>query len=64
MPKPQLDGTQIDAGPKASRGKGRAEFVKVEVLFIELRTVGNGLQAVEEVEFRVASSWLTPAFHR
>lgn len=55
MSEPQLDGTQIHAGPQASRGKGRAELVKPEVLFVEFRAVSNGFQLVQEVELRIAA---------
>ena len=55
MTEPLLNGAQINASPKAPRSERGAEFVKPEVIQVELRTLGNGLEAVEKVELGSAS---------
>src|SRR5207245_5662682 len=46
---------QIDTCPETPSSESRTELVKPEVVFVELRTLGNRFQAVEEVEL-----WLAP----
>ena len=53
MSEPQLDGAEIDAGPQAPSRERSAELVKPEALFIKLRALGRGLQAVQEVELNI-----------
>jgi hypothetical protein len=46
---PLLHGAQIDASPKAPGCERGAELVQPEVLRVELRALGNGLEIVEKI---------------
>lgn len=43
MAEPLLDGSQINTGPKALRCECRTEFMQVEAILIELRSLRNYL---------------------
>jgi hypothetical protein len=55
MTEPLLHGAQVNPSPQTSRRKRRTELVKPKVVFVELRTLRYGLQAVEKVELWIAS---------
>ncbi len=46
MTKPLRYRAQIDTSPEAFRGERSAELVQPEAIRVELRTFGNGLEAV------------------
>jgi hypothetical protein len=46
---------QIDACPEAASREGRPELVQPEVVLVELRAHGAGLQPIQEIKLRVAS---------
>src|SRR5579863_3640343 len=54
MPEPLLNRPQVNPRPQTSGCEGRAELVQPEVLFIELRSLGASLQAVEKIQLRIA----------
>jgi hypothetical protein len=56
MAEPLLHSAQIDTRPKAPRCERRTKLVQPEVVLVELRTLDDALQAVEEVELRIAPS--------
>ena len=55
MTEPLLHGAQVNPSPQTSRRKRRTELVKPKVVFVELRTLRYGVQAIEKVELWIAS---------
>jgi hypothetical protein len=55
MTEPLLDRAQIDARPQTPGRERRAEFMQPEILRFEIGTLCCSLEAVEEVEFGLAS---------
>src|ERR1700681_1239421 len=55
MAQPLLHRAQIDTCPEAPSSESCTELVKPEVVFVELRTLCNTFQAVQEVELWLAS---------
>jgi len=53
MTEPLLNRAQIHSSPQAPRGERRPDLVQPEVFRVQFRTLGNGFQAIEEVELRI-----------
>ena len=56
MAQPLLNPAQIHSRPKTPSGERSTELVKPEVVFVELRTLCNGFQAVQKIQLRIAPS--------
>src|SRR5262252_10585995 len=56
MTQPLLDGAQVHAGPQGPGRERGSEFVQPEVLWLEFRSLGRSLEAIEEVKLGSASS--------
>lgn len=61
MPKPLLHRPQINARPQTPRCKGRAKLVQPELFLVELGSFRASLQAVEEIQLRIAAGSRTLA---
>jgi hypothetical protein len=55
MPEPLLHSAQVDSRPQAARRKRRTEFMQPEIVLIKFCTFRTRLEAVEEIQLRVAA---------
>src|ERR1039458_3710908 len=55
MSEPVLNGAKVHSRPEATSCERRSELVQPEIFRVLFRTLGDGLQIIEEVHLHIAS---------